>query len=240
MNIFGPFTSPRFGRALGINNVPKAVCTYTCQYCPSGQIAEMPTDRRAFASPQIVATTIAEKVNSLRQLGESLDYLAFMPDGEPTLELNLGQIFKRLEPIGIKIAVITNASLIWQYRVQQDLLRADWVCFKIDAVQEDIWREINKPHPSKYLLPILEGMQTFRSDYQRYLVTETTLIEKVNDDEAHLAQMAHFLSLLHPNTAYLSIFGPISAPFHPPDPAIVEQAYRLFSERLIKVEYLGG
>ena len=240
MNIFGPFVSPRFGRAIGINNVPANVCTYACQYCPSGQITERPFDRRAFYSPTELVTTLTAKVRAVQRAGNALDYLTFMPDGEPTLDSNLGQIIELLKPIGVKIAIITNASLIWQYRVQKDLLLADWVCLKVDAVQEDIWRNINRPHPSKYLLPILEGIQEFASLYSRRLVTETTLMQNLNDEENHIVQIAHFLSLLKPHTAYLSLLGSVSMPFHPPDETIAKRAHQLFTERLANVEYLSG
>jgi len=32
-----------------------------------------------------------------------------------------------LKPLGLKIAVITNSSLIWREDVRDDLLKADWV-----------------------------------------------------------------------------------------------------------------
>lgn len=240
MNIFGPFVSPRFGRAIGINNVPSYICTYTCQYCPGEQITEKPVDRREFYSPQELVECVIEKVRIAQRTNESLNYLVFMPDGEPTLDSNLGQIIKLLAPVGVKIAVITNASLIWQYGVQRDLALADWVCLKVDAVQEEIWRMINRPHPSKYLLPILEGIQEFASCYPRRLVTETTLMQGLNDDEEHIIQIAYFLSLLNPSVAYLSILGSAAVPFHPPNEMMAKRAYQLFTERLAKVDYLSG
>ncbi len=53
-----------------------------------------------------------------------MDYLAFVPDGEPTLDLNLGRVIEDLRPLGIKIAVITNSSLIeTEYRGKKFYLR---------------------------------------------------------------------------------------------------------------------
>ncbi|MEM3522537.1 MAG: hypothetical protein QW723_05205 [Candidatus Bathyarchaeia archaeon] len=37
-----------------------------------------------------------------------------MPDGEPTLDINIGKEILLLRQLGIPIAVITNASLLWQ------------------------------------------------------------------------------------------------------------------------------
>jgi len=46
-----------------------------------------------------------------------------------------------LKQIGIPIAVITNASLIWRDDVKENLLKANVVSLKVDAVSEDLWRE---------------------------------------------------------------------------------------------------
>lgn len=240
MNIFGPFISPRFNRAVGINNVPAEICTYSCQYCPRGPTTETPIDRRPFQRPDELVKAVAQKIRAVRLEGKPINYLTFMPDGEPTLDLHLGREIELLEPLGLKIAVITNASLIWQYQVQQDLMLANWVCLKVDTVRESTWRQLNRPHASKYLLPILEGLQLFANTYQRHLVTETTLIKDLNDDAEHVAQLADFLKLLNPHTAYLSVLGPASSPFHPPEEATAKRACQLFSERLPRVEHLSG
>jgi len=71
------------------------------------------------------------------------------------LDVNLGKEIELLKPLGIKIAVITNASLIWQDDVRNDLCKANWISLKIDAVSEDIWCRINRPHKSLQLDKIL-------------------------------------------------------------------------------------
>jgi wyosine [tRNA(Phe)-imidazoG37] synthetase (radical SAM superfamily) len=40
---------------------------------------------------------------------EKIDYLSFVLDGEPTLELKLGKRISALKTFGIPIAVLTNA-----------------------------------------------------------------------------------------------------------------------------------
>ena len=44
-------------------------------------------------------------------LGKPIDYLTFVPDGEPTLDGNLGEEIELLRTLGTKVAVISNASL---------------------------------------------------------------------------------------------------------------------------------
>jgi wyosine [tRNA(Phe)-imidazoG37] synthetase (radical SAM superfamily) len=40
--------------------------------------------------------------------------------------------------LGLPIAVISNASLIWRQDVREDLMGADWVSLKVDAVEEEL------------------------------------------------------------------------------------------------------
>lgn len=77
--------------------------------------------------------------------GETIDYLSFVPDGEPTLDINPVHTIELLRPLGAKIAVITNSSLIGLEDVHHDLQKADWVSIKLDSVIENIWRRMNHP-----------------------------------------------------------------------------------------------
>jgi wyosine [tRNA(Phe)-imidazoG37] synthetase (radical SAM superfamily) len=80
----------------------------------------MQITRKDFYQPLELARNVMDKVKLLKDKDESIDYLAFVPDGEPTLDINLGKEIELLRALCIKIAVITNASLIWSGDVQQD------------------------------------------------------------------------------------------------------------------------
>jgi hypothetical protein len=51
-----------------------------------------------------------------------------------------------LKGLGIPVAVITNGSLLWREDVREDLSGADWVSVKVDTVDEETWRAIDRPH----------------------------------------------------------------------------------------------
>ncbi|HIC92765.1 MAG TPA: radical SAM protein, partial [Anaerolineae bacterium] len=127
MKAFGPVPSRRLGRSLGVNNIPPKVCTYSCVYCQLGRTTGMQVKRQTFYRPGELLRDVEEKVRSARGAGEAIDYLTFVPDGEPTLDLGLGRAIELLRPLGIKIAVLTNASLLWREDVREELMRADWV-----------------------------------------------------------------------------------------------------------------
>jgi wyosine [tRNA(Phe)-imidazoG37] synthetase (radical SAM superfamily) len=91
MIAFGPVPSRRLRRSLGINNIPPKVCSYSCLYCQVGRTLRMQEWRQFFFSPEDILREVKEKVAKIRELSEPIDYLTFVPDGEPTLDANLGR-----------------------------------------------------------------------------------------------------------------------------------------------------
>lgn len=242
MMAFGPVPSRRLGRSLGVNNIPPKTCTYACVYCQLGTTGRMRADRQEFYDPDELASAVRDKVAAARGKGESIDYLTFVPDGEPTLDANLGRHMELLRPLGIPIAVISNASLVWREDVRRELSGADWVSLKADAASGDVWRRVNRPHGRLDLGKIREGMLAFAEGFDGKLVTETMLVGDVNDGPESLGQVAAFLQRLAPDIAYLAI--PTRPPAEPdaggPDEEIVNRAFQILSDGLDHVEYLIG
>lgn len=242
MIAFGPVPSRRLGQSLGVNNIPPKVCTYSCVYCQLGRTMKMRVRRGAFYDPDHVCQEVQRKVREASEAGQPVDYVSFVPDGEPTLDLNLGRQIDLLRQIGLPIAVITNSSLLQRPDVRDDLSRADWVSVKVDAADERTWRQVDRPHGHLRLASILEGTVEFAQVYQGYLATETMLVAGLNDGENQLRQVADFLTRLKPAVAYLSI--PTRPPaedwVRAPEEAALNRAYQIFRERVERVEYLIG
>jgi len=242
MLAFGPIPSRRLGRSLGINNIPAKNCSYSCVYCQLGPTSEKNFERRVFYEPENIAKDVKRKINKAKERGETIDYLTFVPDGEPTLEINLGNEIDLLKDLGIKIAVITNSSFIWIPEVRKALAKADLVSLKVDSTRESIWHTINRPNEKLHLTSILEGAIDFTKMYDGELLTETMLIKNVNDSEDSIEETCNFISKLKPSIAYLSI--PIRPPSEewvkPPDEEIINRTYQIFSEKIEHVEYLIG
>ncbi|HEM61046.1 MAG TPA: radical SAM protein, partial [Chloroflexi bacterium] len=203
--VFGPVPSRRLGRSLGINNVLAKICSYSCVYCQLGRTIKMSAERQEFYPPEEVVAAVTQRVEEARETGEQIDYLTFVPDGEPTLDINLGREIELLRPLGIPIAVISNSSLIWREDVRTELMGVDWVSVKVDAVREDVWRRVDRPHGSLSLDAILAGLRKFASAFPGELATETMLVRGVNDRPEYLVEVADFLSRLHPYAAYLAV-----------------------------------
>jgi len=242
MIAFGPVPSRRLGHSLGINNIPPKICTYSCIYCQLGRTLNMRVNRNEFYKPEEILKEVKKKIEGAKKQMEPIDYLTFIPDGEPILDINLGKAIKMLKPLGIKIAVISNASLIWQEDIQNDLCKADWVSLKIDAVSEDIWRGINRPHKSLQLNRILQGISQFSHIFNGELATETMLIQDINSHIKEVTRIANFIAGLETKRSYISIptRPPAEKWVKPAAERILNTAYQVFNEKLINTEYLIG
>ena len=146
MKAFGPVPSRRLGQSLGINNIPPKICSYSCIYCQVGKSLKMSVNRTNYYDPDKLIGLIKEKVRKAREFDEHIDYLTFVPDGEPTLDINLDKEIEGLKPLGIKIAVITNGSLLWMKEVRKALQQANLVSVKVDAADDGTWSKVNHPH----------------------------------------------------------------------------------------------
>ncbi len=240
--VFGPVPSRRLGRSLGVNNIPPKHCTYSCVYCQLGRTDHLIVSRRKFYDWNFIVREVVNKVNKVGL--NSIDYVTFVPDGEPTLDAFLGREIRKIkEKIPVRVAVITNGSLLWMDDVRSDLLESDWVSVKVDAVTEDTYRRVDRPHPSLRLPAVFGGIKEFARTYNGVLVTETMLVAGLNDSVSELEETAKFIEELSPAKAYIAV--PIRPPAEawavPPSEKVVLSAYQIFEEHLgDRVELLIG
>lgn len=205
MIVYGPVPSRRLGQSIGINNIPPKICSYSCVYCQLGRTNKMQVSRREFYKPEDICCEVEAKLKVLETENKRADYLSFVPDGEPTLDLNLGKTIKLLKPYNTKIAVITNASLLWMDEVKEDLMHADWVSVSVDAADAATWHKIDRPHGLLKHQDILNGILEFSKVFQGTLVTETMLVEGINDNETCIEKIAEQLTKIQPQMAYLLV-----------------------------------
>jgi len=242
--VFGPVPSRRLGRSLGINNIPPPKrCSYSCIYCQLGGTEILTVERRRFYDTRVLRKALSEKLPEVNE--DDLDYITFVPDGEPTLDESLNEHVKAIRELSDKpVAILTNSTLISIEDVRKDLMRFDLVSIKLDAVSEEIWRKINRPHPSLNLREILDGVKIFRREFPGELISETMLIDGVNSERSEIKRIADELSKIDPDKAYIAI--PTRPPAEnwvkPVDEEKLVESYEIFSESLgrDRVELLIG
>ncbi|MFP4002120.1 MAG: radical SAM protein [Thermoplasmata archaeon] len=239
---YGPVPSRRLGHSLGINNIPPKICTYSCVYCQLGRTLKMQVQREDFYPLEKIVESLEQKIDNAFKKDESIDYLTFVSDGEPTLDINLGEEIETVKKFGHKTAVISNSSLIWDKDVREALSKADWVSLKMDAVSPELWEKINRPHKSLDIDRILEGIHEFSDLFTGQLNIETMMVEDLNDDPTELEKITDEIADIGADKSYISI------PTRPPSEDWVEspseekimKAYQIFKDKGIDVEYLIG
>ena len=234
MLAFGPIPSRRLGRSLGVNNVRFKTCSYSCIYCQLGRTEKTTAKRRLFYDPEELVSAVSGRIQAARKMGERIDYATFVPDGEPTLDVNIGKEISLIRQTGVPVAVITNASLLWLDSVRQDLLNADLVCFKLDAVSEEAWKRINRPCQKLRLDMILEGISRFAEVFKGKLLSETMIVEGT-DCGHEFGRMAAFLSKLRKlSKAYVAVptRPPAEKWVRPASEEVVNNAFQVFEKEL--------
>jgi len=241
--VFGPVPSRRLGKSLGVNNIPPKHCSYSCVYCQVGRTSNITLERRTFYPWTEV---VEEVVGAIKAIGEeNIDYVTFVPDGEPTLDVFLGKEISEIKKRTNKpIAVLTNASLLFEEEVRNDLYEANLVSVKVDAVTEEVYRKINRPHPKVELDKVLDGIRKFSESYKGKMITETMLVKDINDSENEIRLVSSFIAELNAYKVYIAV------PTRPPAESFVKKAeeesvlraYEIFSERINKekLELLVG
>jgi wyosine [tRNA(Phe)-imidazoG37] synthetase (radical SAM superfamily) len=196
----------------------------------------MQANRESFCSVAEIVQRVRARLDILTTAGEPVDYLTFVPEGEPTLDAGLGREIEALKPFGVKVAVFTNGSLLWREDVRAELMDADLVSLKFDAVQHNLWRRINRPYRGFELERLIDGMYTFAKSYKGQLVSETMLVNGLNDSRENIENIATVLQRFRLSTAY------ILTPTRPPAEEWVEPAGReaLARARALFCKYIAG
>jgi len=202
------------------------------------------TERHPYADPSSLAAAVAEKVAAVRAKGGVVDVVSFVPDGEPTLDARLGEEIAGVKRLGLPVAVITNGALMDREDVRRDLLRADIVSVKVDAVDGTVWRALDAPDSALSLEPMLDGIVAFARAFEGRLLTETMLVGGLNDADASLAATARFIAGLRPAKAYVLVptRPPACLDIALPSPERLAAAWQIYTAAIgrERVEMLTG
>jgi wyosine [tRNA(Phe)-imidazoG37] synthetase (radical SAM superfamily) len=186
--IYGPVSSWRLGRSLGIDPISSfhKTCNFDCVYCQAGKTEVFLNNREVFVPTEAL-------IHELRSVPDvPIDYITFAGNGEPTLAKNLGEMIRAVKMVRKeKIAVITNSSLIDRRDVVEDLLLADLVEAKLDASSVESLQAVNQPMPEIRWEDIVAGLKAFRKVYQGYLTLQVMFLASNKAIAAALAKIAH-------------------------------------------------
>jgi wyosine [tRNA(Phe)-imidazoG37] synthetase (radical SAM superfamily) len=198
----------------------------------------MSIQRSTFYSPEAIVEDVKKHISDVLSKGKTIDFISFVSDGEPTLDMNLGKEIEMLKTFQIPIAVITNASLLSSADVREDLGKADWVSCKIDAATQDMWQRLNRPCKHLDFDAMIGGIIMFSKEFDGFLATESMIVDSMNDTEDHVVLLTEILKKLHPDTCYLStpIRPPAVTQVKPPSEKSLLHVFELFQKAGLPVE----
>jgi wyosine [tRNA(Phe)-imidazoG37] synthetase (radical SAM superfamily) len=200
-HIFGPVPSRRLGLSLGIDLVPYKTCSLNCIYCECGKTTNLTITPKSWFEPDKIFKELQEKVNSLTKL----DYITFSGSGEPTLSTDIGYLIDKIKSeFNIKVSVLTNGNLLYLDDVKQRLLKADIVMPSLDAVSDDIFQKINRPHPDLNNKKIIQGLIDFRKIYKNKIYLEILLVKGINDTESEIKKLSETADKIKPDKIQLN------------------------------------
>jgi len=188
--IYGPVPSWRLGRSLGIDLLcaPGKTCSFDCVYCQLGRTTNPTIERGEFVS----LARLTKELKGIR--GIAADYVTFSGTGEPTLAGNLGRAIEVARSIlPLPIAVLTNSSLMSRDDVRDQLAKADVVVAKLDAHNQELFEQVNRPVADLMLSDIIEGIKLFKNKFAGKLCLQVMFIEANKTFAREIAQIARSL-----------------------------------------------
>jgi len=192
-HVFGPVPSRRLGFSLGVDPIPRKYCNYDCVYCQIGRTSHREMERRRFFDPDEIVAEVLEAVRGTKRI----DVITFSGSGEPTLNQDLGLMIRQVKSKTDKtVAVITNGSLLSRPDVRADVSPADILLPSLDAVSEQAFELINRPHPSVTPQDMIAGLKSVSQEFKGKIWLEIMFVKGMNDSPEEQALLRAVLGQL--------------------------------------------
>lgn len=169
--IFGPVHSRRLGVSLGINLLPEdgKVCSFDCIYCECGfnkdhcPVKPLPTREE-------VKEALEARLKDMQENGPKPDVLTFAGNGEPTAHPHFPEIIEDTIALrdkyfpNAKVSVLSNSTFINRPKVFEALNKIDNNILKLDTVNEEYIRTVDRPTGHYDLNEVIENLKAFEGN----------------------------------------------------------------------------
>jgi wyosine [tRNA(Phe)-imidazoG37] synthetase (radical SAM superfamily) len=228
--LFGPVPSRRLGLSLGVDLIPPKTCSFNCIFCQAGRTTCLTVDRKAYVP---VHAIVAELGHWLRQ-GGTADFITLAGSGEPTLHSGFGRIIDFVHRHSkIKVAVLTNGSLLHDPVVRRAAAKADMVKISLNAWDPASFNRIQRPDSHLTFEQHLEGLRAFRRLFKGQVWLEVFLVSGINSDTATVKRLAELARSIHPDRIHINtaVRPPAEVGIRPVTPARIAKLAALFQPR---------
>ncbi len=203
--IYGPVNSRRLGLSLGINLTPYKTCSFDCVYCQLGQTTQKTRERKDYLNIGEILEELKSWLQNNSAQVKALNYITLSGSGEPTLNLNIGQLISQIKSItALPLAVITNSSLFNLPSLRQELLGADLVLPSLDAISPKIFNKIDRPCEGLKTEDIVAGLINLRKEFRGKIWLEVMLARGINDDIRQIRKLKEVIDTINPDKIQLN------------------------------------
>lgn len=166
--IFGPVKSRRLGISLGVNLLPGdgKICTFDCLYCECGFNADH-RPKMHIPTREEVAAALENKLSEMEAEGTLPDVITFAGNGEPTIHPRFNGIIDDTIALrdrycpNAKVSVLSNSTMIARPEVFEALQKVDNNILKLDTVDLEYIKRIDRPTGEYDLEEIIRHMKAF-------------------------------------------------------------------------------
>ena len=166
--IFGPVHSRRLGVSLGINLLPGdgKRCTFDCIYCECGFNKDF-RPHLPLPTREEVRTALEARLKGMQANGPAPDVLTFAGNGEPTVHPHFPEIIEDTRALRdryfpeAKISVLSNSTQVFRPEVFEALKKVDNNILKLDTVDGDYIRLVDRPSGHYEVDRLVERLKAF-------------------------------------------------------------------------------
>ena len=185
--VFGPIHSRRLGISLGINLLPKGgkLCSFDCIYCECGFNADH-RPHNPLPTVEEIEKSLRVKLDELTRQDVKPDVLTFAGNGEPTLHPKFPQVVDRVIAVrnelcpNAKVSILSNATRILHLEIRAALLKFDNNILKLDTVNADYIRKVDRPTGMYDVEAIIEELCKFEG----HLIIQTMFMKGTMNNES--------------------------------------------------------
>ncbi|HPC38872.1 MAG TPA: radical SAM protein [Exilispira sp.] len=224
--VFGPVPSRRLGISLGIDLLPFKTCSFNCIYCECGRTTQYLNERKEFFPVEDIFSEISDYLSN----NEYPDFLTFSGSGEPTLYSKLGDLISMCKSNfpEVKIAIITNSSLLYREDVRKECSLADVVLPSLDSARLESFIKLDRPLDKDKLNLIILGLIEFRKIYDKEIWLEIFFAQGINDTEEDLESLYQAIIKIKPDLVQLNTLD------RPPAESFTKPVTKKFLEDIAK------
>jgi wyosine [tRNA(Phe)-imidazoG37] synthetase (radical SAM superfamily) len=165
---------------------------------------------------------------------KELSFVTLSGLGEPTLNSMVGDVIREIRKItGARICVITNSSLLPLPALRRAIGEADLIVPSLDAADNKVFQEIDRPSPDIRLEDIISALIDLRKEFRGQIWLEVMLVKGLNDSLKHIRKLKEVIDRINPDKIQLNspVRTTADAGVSPVDKNKLEKIREIFGEK---------